>query len=177
MIGSRPQVRAGALVHLLAGEGDAVDRVDPVLAASAPTRHRLGPHPGSAATTKLIVNALLATQVAGLAELLHLARAADLDPGRTMEILAGLPVTSPAAARAGAVVLGGDFTPNFPVDLAAKDLRYLDATARAAGAAVPVARAVRARFDAARADGLGGLDLTAVARSVAALDGTGSPPP
>ncbi len=116
---------------------------------------------------KLIVDALLATQVACLAELLHLARAADLDPRATLEVLAGLPVTSPAAARAGATVLGGDFSPNFPVDLAAKDLRYLDATARAAGADVPLARAVRARFDAARAAGLGALDLTAVARSAA----------
>jgi len=79
----------------------------------------------TAATTQLVVNALLATQVAAVAELLGVVDRAGLDLADTIELLTGLPVTSPAAARAAGLMQAETFSPNFPVGLLAKDLRYL----------------------------------------------------
>jgi 3-hydroxyisobutyrate dehydrogenase len=113
---------------------------------------------------KLVVNALLATQVAAVAELLDVAGAAGLDRRAVLDLLAGLPVTSPAAARAGAAMLAGPAGPNFPVRLVRKDLRYLADLAGSVAAPVPVTSAVGRRYDAAAVAGRDGDDITALGR-------------
>ena len=120
-------------------------------------RHlHVGPR-GQGATFKLVVNALFATQVAVLSELLHLADAQGLAADRVHALLAPLPVISPAAAGVLGQMVAGDHAPRFPVDLVAKDLGY------AAGAgAGEVVRAARAAFSAASAAGHGDLHLSAV---------------
>lgn len=99
MIGSRPQVDARALVHLVGGAEETLDEVRGVLEVSATRTHHCGE--------------------VGVAE------RSGLAVGATMDLLASLPVTSPAVARAGGAMINRAFNPNFPVDLVAKDLRYL----------------------------------------------------
>ncbi len=164
MIGTRPQVEARALVHLVAGEADALDGVRAVLSVSAARLHACA-EVGSGATLKLVVNALLATQVATLAELLGVAERTGLDPGATLELLTSLPVASPAVARAGAAMIGRSFSPNFPVDLVVKDLGYLAELATGVGGRVPMTESALAGFTEASASGHGQQDLTAVAVS------------
>lgn len=159
MIGSRPQADARALVHLVGGAPHILDEVRDVLAVSAARIEHCG-DVGSAATLKLVVNALLATQVATVAELLGVAARAGLAPAATLELLASLPVTSPAAARAGGSMLRGAFAPNFTVDLVAKDLTYLT---RLDGETPMSGRALDG-FRRLAADGHGHDDLTAIAR-------------
>ena len=163
MIGSRPQAASRSLVHLLAGPDDVLDDVTPALSVSAPTLHRTGPH-GSAAVVKLVVNALLATQVAAVSELLDVVGAAGLDRRAVLDLLTGLPVTSPAAARAGAAMLTEPVGPNFPVRLVRKDLRYLAELAGSVTVPVPVTSTVGRRYDEAAAAGRDGHDITALGR-------------
>lgn len=164
MIGSRPQVEARGLVHLVGGAQDVLKEVGEVLAVSAARVHHCG-ETGTAATTKLLVNALLATQVATLAELLGMAERSGLALDTTLELLAGLPVTSPAAARAGGSMVRGAFDPNFPVDLVAKDLLYLTELAARLDGAAPMTATALEGFRRASGDGRGQQDLTAIARS------------
>jgi 3-hydroxyisobutyrate dehydrogenase len=162
MVGSLPQLEARALVHLVSGAPEPLERARPVLAASAGRIEHVG-GPGEAATLKLIVNALLATQLATLAELLAVARGAGLDAAATAELLASLPVASPALAGASKRMVAGAFAPNFPVRLVEKDLRYLVALGEQGGGATPMARGALAGFAGVRAAGHGDEDIVAIA--------------
>lgn len=163
MVGSRAQVEGRTLVHLVGGEESVLTHIRDVLAVSAPTIHHCGPV-GSAATTKLVVNALLAIQVAAAAELLGVAEKSGLSPADTLALLATLPVASPAFTRTAGLMLSGSFAPQFTTDLVAKDLRYLAAAAGDAGTDVPLARAALAGYAATAAGGHGAEDLTSIAR-------------
>ena len=119
---------------------------------------------GSGAWLKLAVNAFFATQVVAMAEQLNLLRKAGLDPQRALDSLRSMPVTSPAAAGAAALMLAGNYSPQAPVDLIAKDLDYALQSGASAGAPMPVTAAVKARFDAASLAGFGNENLVAVAK-------------
>lgn len=161
--GSRPQADAGQLAFLAGGDADTLARLGTVFAAMGSSVSTLGPV-GAGAAFKLAVNVLFATQVAAMAEQLALLRASGLDPARSLAALKALPVTSPAAAGAGALMLAHDWTPQFPVSLLTKDLGYACTLARASTGPLPMLDATAARFDAARAAGWGDANLVAVAR-------------
>lgn len=163
VMGSRPQAEAGALVHLVGGAAEAVERARAVLAVMGSAVLHVGPTPGGA-TTKLLANALFGIQVTAIAELLGLASKAGLDAAVLVEALGRLPVTSPAAKAAAGGMLAGRFEPMFPTSLVAKDFRYALATAEEAGADVPVVRGVSTLLEGAIARGLGSENLTAVAK-------------
>ncbi|MEM7786339.1 MAG: NAD(P)-dependent oxidoreductase [Bacteroidota bacterium] len=77
--GSRPQAEAGALVYLVGGDAQAVERVRPLFDVLGGAVHHVGPT-GQGAAVKLAVNALFATQVAAVAELLAMLQASGVDP-------------------------------------------------------------------------------------------------
>jgi 3-hydroxyisobutyrate dehydrogenase-like beta-hydroxyacid dehydrogenase len=158
VMGSRPQAEAGQLIVLAGGNADLLHEVEPQLRAFAGAVHHAGPA-GSGAVVKLLANALFGIQVAALAELLGLSRAGGVDAGRALEILAATPVLSPAAKAGGAGMLAGSFGPMFPVDLVAKDFALALHLARG-----PLTLAASEVFERARAQGLGGENLTAVAK-------------
>jgi 3-hydroxyisobutyrate dehydrogenase-like beta-hydroxyacid dehydrogenase len=156
--GSTPQAEAGALAYLVGGDAETLAEVRPVLDAMGRVVVHAG-GPGRGAVLKLMVNALFATQVAVVAELLQLAERHGLPAAEAAELLGPLPVTSPAAKGAAALMVAGDHASRFPVRLVAKDLRY----AVAAGAG-PVVDAARARFDAIADAGGADDNLTVVHR-------------
>jgi 3-hydroxyisobutyrate dehydrogenase len=161
MIGSLRQVEGRALVHLVGGPAERLDAAQDVLHVSAARVHHVGDH-GTAMSLKLVVNALLAVQVATIAELLAILDRAGVDLAGAMEVLTPLPVTSPVAARAVDVIAARDYSPNFPVRLVAKDLRYLTALAEELGADAPMASAALAGYQQASAAGHGDEDLHAI---------------
>ncbi|MCU0627608.1 MAG: NAD-binding protein, partial [Gemmatimonadaceae bacterium] len=150
VVGSRPQAEAGQLVHLV-GDATAFARAQPLLAVLGGAAHHVGAL-GAGATTKLVVNALFAVQVAAVAELLRLGATHGLDRARTVEVLKG----------AMALMQAGADAPQFPIELVVKDLAY----AVALGEGVPVQPAMTAAahavFAAAAAQGLGDRNITAV---------------
>lgn len=151
MVGSLPQVDAGQLRLLVGGDAGALDVLRPLLEMVAGRVDHVGPV-GHAAVLKLAVNGLLATQLLVLGELLDVLRRSEVDLGAAAELLASLPVTSPALARSLPRVLAGDTTPAFPLELAAKDLRYLRAAAGSSQLLAVVGDAVdrAARHDGTR---------------------------
>jgi 3-hydroxyisobutyrate dehydrogenase len=163
VMGSRPQAEAGALVHLVGGSTEVVERARPVLEAIGSAVLHVGPT-SAGAMTKLIANALFGVQVAVLAELLGLASKAGLDGAAVVEALGQLPVTSPAAKAAATGMLADRFEPMFPTNLVAKDFRYALATAEPNRSALPIVRAASILFEDALTRGLGNQNLTAVAR-------------
>jgi 3-hydroxyisobutyrate dehydrogenase len=163
VVGSRPQAESGGLVFLAGGSLEVVERARPLLNHMGNAVHHVGASPAGA-YVKLLVNALFGVQVAAVAELLGFAAKAHLDMEMLMKALEGLPVLSPSAKGAVAGMLGRRFEPMFPVDLAAKDFRYILKAAADLGSRVPTARSASEAFDEGRAQGLENENLTAIAK-------------
>jgi len=159
--GSRPQAEAGALIHLVGGEADAVEAAAPVLGAMGGALHHVGAV-GSGAAMKLLVNAWFGVQVAALAELLALSEKVGLGAARAMDVLAATPLTAPGLAGAGGAIVARKWGPLFPIELVTKDFGYAAGLAQRSEAEVPLVEAARARFEAARAAGHGGDNITGV---------------
>ncbi|MBI1340797.1 NAD-binding protein [bacterium] len=160
--GSRPQAEAKALIHLVGGERETVERARPVLAAMGAALIHAGPA-GSGAVLKLAVNMLFGVQVACVAEMLALMRRGGLAPEEAFTRLSATPVCSLAAKAAGEAILAGNFAPQFPVELVEKDFGYAVEALGGADAA-PVAAAVRQVFSRAMEEDLGDQNLTAIAQ-------------
>lgn len=173
--GSLPQAEAGALIVLLGGADAAVDRAARLVQPMTRAVHRVGPV-GTAAAMKLAVNTLLGVQVALAGEVLAALAAAGLPPERAVELLADMPVTSPAAANALRGIASGTFAPMFPVDMMVKDLDYAATAARAGGVEPHLVEAAAALYREASGRGYGSENMTAVAKifgTGGALGGTG----
>lgn len=157
--GSLPAVEAGQLVFLPAGEAADLERTAPVLAALGRAVPLLGPV-GQGALAKLLINSLLGVQVSLLAEWIGTLRRQGADPERLLQAAAATPAWSPIAGRLAASMLAGDFQPQFPVELIAKDFGY--ALQLADVEAQPVAAATYGVFERAAREGLGAQNMTAV---------------
>lgn len=153
--GSRPQADAGALVFLVGGEAAAVARAEPVLRCMGRAVHHVG-GPGAGAVVKLMVNTLLAAEVAVMAELMGMAAQAGLEIERALAAVADTPVWSPALAGASGAMRARAFAPAFPIDLVVKDLGL------AAGEGMPMVSAAHGVFSKASAAGHGGDNITGV---------------
>ena len=137
------------------------DRAKNILFTLGGVAHHVGPV-GTAATLKLVVNALFGIQVAAVAELLALLRNSDGELAAMTEALASLPVTSPAAKGALSLMQARMDSPLFPIDLVEKDFGYV--LAQSDAAALPMTAAGRECFAKAKAEGLAALNITAIAR-------------
>jgi 3-hydroxyisobutyrate dehydrogenase len=158
--GSRPQAQAGQLIFMAGGAATDVDALRPTLAALGGAVHHVGPA-GAGARLKLLVNALFGIQVTAMAELLGFARSAGLDLDASLAALRSMPVTSPAAAGAAALMLAGNDTPQAPIDLIHKDLGYA-LTAAGGEPALPITAQAQTVFARAQQRGWGGENLVAV---------------
>ena len=161
--GSRPQAEAGELVFMAGGTAEVLKAAEPVLLDLGRRAFHAG-GPGAGALVKLMVNALLATQTATLAELLGLAARARADAVVALEIIEATAVASPAIVSGGKAMLAGAFAPAAPVDLIAKDLALALRAGEDAGARMPMAAAGGCVFEAAAVAGLGGDNLTSVVK-------------
>jgi 3-hydroxyisobutyrate dehydrogenase len=158
--GSRPQAEAGQLIFLAGADPATLNAVRPVLGAMGGAILLAG-KAGTGTALKLAVNALLGIQVTALAELLAMLRDQGVTPALAAELLGQTPVISLAAKGAMASMVAGAYAPNFPVELVAKDFANL---ANTAGRDLPVSSATARVFEAALSAGMGGEQLTAVAK-------------
>lgn len=166
-------VRAGEgdLLIVVGAEPAALEKVKPVLEQLASTLSIVGDRPGDGQALKTVNQLLCGVHIAAAAEALALADALGLDRERTLEALtAGAansfmlgnrgPRSLQAYDEGGAEVLSR-------LDIFVKDLGIVGKAARGAHLAVPVAAAAEQLFLIGEAQGLGGLDDSAVIRVVA----------
>lgn len=162
--GTLPQAEAAALIYFVGGDEHAYyDVVSPVLSLMGSSHHYCG-GVGRGAAMKLVVNALFASQVAVMAELLSVFESVGFASHDALDILGATPVCSPAAAGISRAMAARMYAPLFPIDLVEKDLRYvLDALGRAGMAhdSMMLAQAHRV-FAHASELGFGGDHITGV---------------
>ena len=159
--GSKPQAAAGELLFLVGGSAEALEIARPVLAVMSRAIVHLGPT-GSGALLKLVNNFLCGVQAASLAEAIALVERSGLDRTKALEVLTAGAPGSPLIKTLAARMTAGDYTPNFTLKLAAKDMNYAVGEGRRHGMSLSTVGPVLDLYGRAIADGHGDEDFSVV---------------
>jgi len=162
MASSIPQARDGTLYLMVAGRKDAVERVRPMLERMSSALRYVGPS-GSAARVKALVNMVMNSNTAALAEGLGLGAALGLDLAMLRAVFAQTGAASRVLETDGADMEAREHEVYFSAAHAAKDSGIALALARDVGLTLPVAAAAKAQFERMVELGLGELDKSGVA--------------
>lgn len=172
--GGVARAAAGDLLIMVAGAGEAVTRVRPLLSALARSAPVVGPHPGDGQRLKLVNQLLCGVHIAAAAEALALAGALGLDPAACWQVLREGAAASFMFDDRGSRMIAGEFSqPRSALDIFVKDMGLVAAAAEQAGAPVPLAAAARRLYQQGHDQGLGHLDDSAVIEVL--RPGTGAP--
>jgi 3-hydroxyisobutyrate dehydrogenase len=159
--GSRPQAAAGQLSFLVGGSAAALERARPVLTVMSKEILHVGPL-GSGAMIKLINNFVCGAQLVGLAEAIAMIERADLDREKAISVLTGGAPGSPLVKTMSGRMTTKDYTPNFMMELMAKDLTYAIAEAKKLSLDLTSAQCALDRLTKAIAAGHGKRDFSSV---------------
>lgn len=158
VIGSLAPAEAGKLL-ILAGSARALSPQLQELLHVLGERIVSCPTPEAAAVLKLAVNYYFALQVKGLVDALQIVRDEGVvSLADALELFKALPIVAPPLAGIIGLIATGNYAANFPIELVAKDLRYL----RELGSEGGRTSAVSAVFEGAETAGLGGENIHAI---------------
>jgi 3-hydroxyisobutyrate dehydrogenase len=165
--GTRQPAEAGQLLVYAAGpdlpdsERDQVRvRVEPVFGAIA-TKTVWLPAIGDASRLKLVANSWVIALTAATGETIAFAQKLGVDPRQFLDAIAGGATDTPYMRAKAAAIMKDDFTPSFPLKLAAKDAGLIIAAGEGAGAQMDVIKAAAERFRRAAAGGHADDDMAA----------------
>lgn len=165
---------AGAIEAVLSimvgGEQADFDAAAPVLDALGRTIVLCGPH-GSGQTVKAANQLIVAVNIQACAEAVVFLEKSGVDLAAALDVLNGGLAGSTVLTRKKNNFLNRDFAPGFRIDLHHKDMGIVTDAARNVGAALPVGGVVAQLVASLRAQGDGGLDHSALLRSVERLSG------
>jgi 3-hydroxyisobutyrate dehydrogenase-like beta-hydroxyacid dehydrogenase len=153
--------RSGTLTVMVGGEERVLERCRPILEVVGRRIFHLGPV-GSGSLAKLVNQAITTVTYAVVAEALVLGAKGGLSPPLLLEVLSASSARSRVLEQAGPAILGGRFEADFTLDLAMKDLRLAIETARTLGVALNTVEGAWTAYERAKAQGLGGLDHSAL---------------
>jgi 3-hydroxyisobutyrate dehydrogenase len=128
--GTKGPAEAGQLLILASGPAQAEQILRPVFAALGRMPAWLG-DVGQGSRMKLVINAYLAALIEGVAEALALAKRLGVEPAKLEAMIEGGPLDAPLAEAKLHKMERGDFSPEFPLEWALKDV---DLALTAAGA-------------------------------------------
>jgi 4-hydroxybutyrate dehydrogenase/sulfolactaldehyde 3-reductase len=152
----------GESLFMVGAADEDFTRVKPMLEAMGTTVHHCG-GVGTGIRTKLVNNYLSIVSCAFNAEALALSQRFGLSLEKTLEVIHGTTATNGQLKIAWATkVLRGDTDPGFTVDLAHKDLTLIVDAANAVRVPMPIGAVAREAFSAARAQGAGAKDFSAM---------------
>lgn len=162
--GSTPAVDAGTITLLAGGDKETFERCVPIYESIAKQWFLIGPG-SSGVQMKLVVNLLLGLDMEAIAEAVSLGEHLHIDRNILLDVLSKTAVVPPAFVGKFRKIKEGDYSPEFPLRLASKDLDLVMDAARASGADLPAAAVAQFVF-ASNVAASGDLDLSAIAPSV-----------
>ncbi|MFV2058763.1 MAG: NAD(P)-dependent oxidoreductase [Thiohalomonadales bacterium] len=163
VVGSRPQAESGSLLFLTAGKAHTIEKASAVLQILGKLSANLGAI-GNATLMKHAINAYFGIQVAAIAEIVGMLHKSEIPRQQSIDLLSGLPITSPALQFVLAQIEQQAYAPLFPIDLVAKDFAYILKTAQDYAVDLPTTSRVSEVFRQAATAGYGGENISAVAR-------------
>jgi 3-hydroxyisobutyrate dehydrogenase len=156
--GSKGPAETGQLLILASGPAAAEPIARPAFDAIGRKTVWLG-DAGQGSRMKLVVNAYLSFLIEGVAEALELGSRLGIDPAGLDAVLEGGPLDAPLADAKLHKIARGDFTPEFPLEWALKDVDL--AIEAANGARLPMLGALSSQWRKAVAAGYGREDISA----------------
>ncbi len=167
--GSVPQVQSGTLTIMVGGDGDAYNRVEPILRELG-TPTRIGEN-GQGLALKLAINISLAVQMLAFAEGLLLATRDGIDPEIAIEVMTASPIGSPMLKARAPLVADLPDEAWFDVRLMHKDIELALATAEDLGILLPSAALANEVLNWVEAAGYGHRDIAALYEVLATVPG------
>ena len=159
VFGSKNEAEKGELGFIVGGEREVLARVQDVLDCMGRTNHVGGN--GMGAYAKLVVNLVIAGTLQAFNEGMVLATTAGIDPAAMLQIILASRARSGIIEMKAPQILNRDFTPFFPLQLMAKDMRLVLESAASLGVQLPFATALSEIYARCVADGLAGEDFAA----------------
>lgn len=139
----------GSLAIMAGGDGDTIDRVEPVLQAMGKSVFRTGPL-GSGHAAKALNNYVSAAGLAAAVEAVAIGSQFGIDPNVLVDVLnASTGRNNSTENKLKQFVIPETFTSGFAMALMAKDIRIADELAHQIGVNAPLADKVTALWDAA----------------------------
>ncbi|GAA0401758.1 2-hydroxy-3-oxopropionate reductase [Acrocarpospora corrugata] len=155
----------GTLSIMIGGRAEDVESAREVLRVLGTTIVHVGPS-GAGQTVKA-ANQLVVGGIYGLvAEAIVLLEASGVDPAAGLDVLAGGLAGSRILELKRHSMIKREFTPGFRIDLHDKDMGIIIAAAREAGVALPLTGVVAQLIAAAKAQGHGSLDHSALLKVI-----------
>lgn len=163
VFGNPDAAKARQLFIIAAGAATDIERCQPIFDILGQRTFVVGTDPASANLIKLAGNAMTATTVEMLSEVLAFARKSGVDPERLIDILTSTMFGSRIHKTYGAKIASQHYAPGgFVFPLALKDVRLALAEAEAAGVPMPTVNVARDRLIAGMERGYADLDLSAL---------------
>ncbi|MEV5892003.1 NAD(P)-dependent oxidoreductase [Nonomuraea fuscirosea] len=160
----------GTLSIMVGGEPEDVEAAAPVLGRLGTTVVHVGP--AGAGQTVKAANQLVVGGIYGLvSEAIVLLEASGVEAGPGLDVLAGGLAGSRILDLKRHTMLRREFAPGFRIDLHHKDMGIAVAAAREAGVSLPLTGQVAQLVAAARAQGHGSLDHSALLKVIERLNG------
>lgn len=161
--GGEPKAIDGTLSFMVGGKQEAYDRIEPILLKMGASVVRCG-EVGAGNTTKLANQIIVACNIQALAEALTLSQKAGVDPNLVFAaIRGGLAGSTVMDAKAPMMIAGND-TPGFRINLHIKDLNNALDCAHSVGAPLPMTASVQEIMQYLASNGLGACDHSAIAQ-------------
>jgi len=168
--GGEPGAIEGTLSIMVGADRADFDAVQPILDTVGTTVVLVGP-PGSGQTVKAANQLIVAGNIELVAEAIVFLRAYGVDTEAAVSVLSGGLAGSRILERKAANMLAGNFDPGFRIDLHHKDMGIVTSAARERDVVIPLGALTAQLMTAARAQGDGGLDHSALLRGVERLSG------
>jgi 3-hydroxyisobutyrate dehydrogenase/glyoxylate/succinic semialdehyde reductase len=159
--GSKIPAERGELIFLVGGEQTDFEEAKPYFEAMGKAVHYLGKH-GNGSAMKILINLMLAHNMAAFSETVHLGEAMGLDKSMVVEMLLNHPVSAPILQGKKAKIMELDFTPEFPLEHMQKDLHLVALTAFEKNYAMPLANVLKELYAQAKQHGYGRMDMSAI---------------
>ncbi len=160
----------GVLSIMVGGDVHAFDAARPVFEVLGKTIVHVGPS-GAGQTVKAANQLVVGGIYALVAEAIILLEASGVDAGRGLDVLAGGLAGSRILELKRKSMVAREFAPGFRIDLHHKDMGIATAAAREAGVALPMTGLVAQLIAAARAQGYGSLDHSALLKVLENISG------
>lgn len=161
--GSKGPAEAGQLVFLCGGPEDLFQSLAPALDAMGKARFLYGPV-GQGSKVKLVINMVMGTMLNAFTEGLALANSLELPVDDLLKAIDLGAISNPMFKAKGAAIQSGQFTTNFPLKHAQKDLKLALDLAKEQGMQLPTTHAANDSYVKALSEGLGDEDFCAVAK-------------
>ena len=163
--GGEVGAKGATLTIMVGGPQEAFDQVKPLFELMGKNITLVGGN-GDGQTTKVANQIIVALNIQAVSEALLFASKAGADPAKVRQALMGGFAASRILEVHGERMIKRTFNPGFRIELHQKDLNLAMQGAKSLGVSLPNTAAVQQLMNACAANGLGGMDHSALCQAV-----------